>query len=180
MIREKYPAVFLDRDGVLCRSFVRNGKPYAPRLLKDFRLLPNSINSILLLKQAGFKVIVVTNQPDIGNGLLRLEIVETMHQKLYAKTMVDEIMLCPHCQDDGCECRKPNPGMLLFASEKHKIDISKSFMVGDRASDIEAGKRAGCLTIFIDRHYAETRPTNPDVTVNSLLKAVSYILANHK
>jgi len=134
----------------------------------------------MLLKQQGFKVFVVTNQPDIGNGLVTLEIVESMHQKLRGKTMVDDVFLCAHRQDEGCECRKPNPGMLLDASKKHGVDLSKSFMVGDRASDIEAGQRSGCRTIFIDRHYAEPRPLNPEATVNSLQKAVAYIITNNK
>ncbi len=172
------PAVFLDRDGVLCRTFVRNGKSYAPRELKNFILMPNSHHLVNLLQRAGFKVIVVTNQPDIGNGFVALSIVESMHKKLFNKTKIDDVFLCPHRQDEGCNCRKPNPGMLLAAAEKHKIDLGKSYMVGDRASDVVAGQRAGCKSIFIDRQYAESRPLNPEVTVKSLQKAVSYILTN--
>ena len=170
------PAVFLDRDGVLCRTFVRNGKPYAPRKLKDFILMPNAKRSVILLKQSGFKVFVVTNQPDIGNGFVSLEEVEAMHNKLYKNTLIDDIFICPHKQDEGCDCRKPNPGMLEEASLKHKIDLKKSFMVGDRSSDILAGQRAGCKTIFIDRHYNEPPPLNYTTKVNSLQSAVSYIL----
>lgn len=180
VIRELSPAVFLDRDGVLCRTIVRNGKPYAPRRMEDFKLMPNSRYSVMLLKQQGFKVFVVTNQPDIGNGFVTPAIVESMHKKLFEKTMVDDVFLCAHRQDEGCECRKPKPGMLFDASEKHGLDLSKSFMVGDRASDIEAGKKAGCRTIFIDRHYVEPRPHNPEATVNSLQKAVAYIITNNK
>lgn len=180
MINKSIPAVFLDRDGVLSHTFVRNGKSYAPLRREDFKLMPNTSRSVKLLKQQGYKVIVVTNQPDIGNGMVTLEVVESMHQKLREKTEVDDIFLCAHRQDEGCECRKPKPGMLFDASEKHGLDLSKSFMVGDRESDIEAGKRAGCRTIFIDRHYAEPRPLNPEVIVNSLQKAVSYILNIYK
>lgn len=173
-----FPAVFLDRDGVLSRSIVFNGKSYAPRNLEDFILLPNTNNSVRRLKQAGFKVIVVTNQPDIGNGLVTAEIVSAMHNKLFARTLVDDIFMCAHRQVEGCKCRKPNPGMLIEASLKHSIDLSKSYMVGDRASDIEAGQRAGCRTIFIDRHYSESPPQNPEVIVSSLQRAVNYILLN--
>lgn len=173
-----YPAVFLDRDGVLCRTFVRNGKSYAPRKLKDFILMPNSHQSVDNLKKAGFIVIVVTNQPDIGNGLVSLSIVESMHKKLFDKTKVDDIFVCAHSQNEGCNCRKPNPGMLLAAAKKHKIDLGKSYMIGDRASDIVAGQRAGCKSIFIDRNYAEGLPSYPEATVQSLQKAVSYILTN--
>ncbi|MBU1012579.1 MAG: HAD family hydrolase [Bacteroidetes bacterium] len=174
--KELCPAVFLDRDGVICRTFVRNGKPYAPRKLKSFILMPNAQRSVALLKQFGFKVIVVTNQPDIGNGLVPLEEVEAMHLKLYEKTMIDDVFMCTHRQDEGCDCRKPNPGMLNKASLKHSIDLKKSFMIGDRSSDIEAGNKAGCKTIFIDRHYKETRPLQFHAIVNSLQSAVAYII----
>lgn len=172
------PAVFLDRDGVLSRTFIRNGKSYAPLHKEDFKLMPNSSRSVKMLKENGYKVIVVTNQPDIGHGKVTLDVVEAMHEKLREKTKVDDVYLCAHRQDEGCECRKPKPGMLFNASEKYGLDLSNSFMVGDRASDIEAGKKAGCRTIFINRHYAEPRPINQDVTVNSLQKAVNYILSN--
>ena len=177
--KEFCPAVFLDRDGVICRSFVRNGKPFAPRKLEDFKLMPNSHHSVKRLKQKGFKVIVVTNQPDIGNGMVTLDVIKAMHQKLLDKTKVDDVFVCTHRQDEACECRKPKPGMLFTASKKHGIDLSKSIMVGDRASDIEAGKRAGCKTIFIDRHYAEPRPLNPNATLPSLQKAVNFIIKNY-
>lgn len=170
------PAVFLDRDGVICRTFVRNGKPYAPRKLKDFILMPNSQRSVDLLKKLGYKVIVVTNQPDIGNGFVQAEEVTAMHKKLYEKTLVDDIFYCPHRQDEGCNCRKPNPGMLMEASIKHSIDLKKSFMVGDRASDIEVGLKVGCKTIFIDRYYKETKPQHYSAKVSSLQAAVSYII----
>jgi len=178
VIKELLPAVFLDRDGVLCRSIVRDGKPYATHNLRDFILMPNSKKSVFSLKQLGFKVIVVTNQPDIGNGFVTIETVESMHKILREKVLVDDIFFCAHRQNEGCDCRKPKPGMLLDASEKHGIDLSKSFIIGDRASDIEAGKRAGCRTIFIDRHYTEPHPLNPEVTFNSLQKAVEYIVSN--
>ena len=176
--KHKVAAVFLDRDGVLSRGFVINGKSYAPRKISDFKLLPGSKKSILRLRNAGFKVIVVTNQPDIGNGLIKLSEVETMHEVLKKKTNPDAIYLCPHSQSHRCNCRKPKPGMLLEAALVHKINLSKSFMVGDRASDIEAGLRAGCSAIFINRHYAEPYPNGQNYTVSSLTKAVDYILSN--
>lgn len=172
-----FPAVFLDRDGVICRTFIHNGKPYAPRKLKDFILMPNAQRSVALLKQLGFKVIVVTNQPDIGNGFVQFEEVAEMHTKLIERTMIDDIFICPHRQDEGCDCRKPNPGMLITASLKHSIDLKKSFMIGDRSSDIVAGNKAGCKTIFIDRHYKETPPSDYHAKVNSLQSAVSYIIS---
>jgi D-glycero-D-manno-heptose 1,7-bisphosphate phosphatase len=170
------PAVFLDRDGVLSRSVVRGGKAYAPRALKDFRLLPRAANSVKRLHIAGFIVIVVTNQPDIGNGLADRAVVEAMNDRLRSRTAVDDIEMCPHRQDAGCACRKPKPGMLLEASRHHNIDLKRSFIVGDRASDISAGEAAGCLTVFIDRRYREPAPSAPTATVRSLRAAVDFII----
>jgi D-glycero-D-manno-heptose 1,7-bisphosphate phosphatase len=116
-------AVFLDRDGVINRCEVRDGKPYAPRRLNDFRLLPGATSAVHALKQAGLIVIVVTNQPDIGNGLVEAATVEAMHEKLRRRLPVDAIMTCPHRQNAGCACRKPKPGMLIEAAKKWHIDL---------------------------------------------------------
>ena len=179
MTTEKIPAVFLDRDGILSRAIVVNRKSYAPRRISEFKLLPGARESVSRLKKVGFIVIVVTNQPDIGNGLIDRNLVETMHEKLRKNTKVDCIYMCPHRQIDGCHCRKPKPLMLLEASMKHEIDLRKSFLVGDRASDIEAGIRAGCSTIFVNRNYAESSPKGQICTVSCLPKAVDYILSKN-
>lgn len=171
------PAVFLDRDGVLNRSEVRNGKPYAPLKIEDFRLLPGVIGAVRAIKQAGFLVIVVTNQPDIGNGSVDPGVVDAMHEKLRRKVAVDDIRVCPHSQNAGCECRKPKPGMLLQAARDWGIDLRRSVMIGDRWSDIVAGQAAGCYTIFLDRAYPETPEISPDTTTYSLPLAVQHVLA---
>ena len=170
-------AVFLDRDGVISRSEVRGGKPYAPRRLEDFRLLPGVAQAVRSLKQVGFVVVVVTNQPDISNGLVNPAIVEAMHAKLKARVPVDDIRMCPHRQDAGCECRKPKPGMLLAAAKRWKIDLKNSYLVGDRDGDVIAGKAAGCYTLLVERHYSEPRRALPDKTVRSLPAGVRYILS---
>ena len=172
-------AVFLDRDGVLSRGVLRAGKSYAPKKLADFRLMPYAADSVRKLQDAGFLVIVVTNQPDVGNGFVRPEIVNAMHEKLFHKTRINDIYVCPHRPDEGCRCRKPNPGMLLSAAEKHKINLNRSIMVGDRASDVEAAKRVGCQAIFIDRKYSEPPPVVQDATVKSL-KAATLLILNKK
>jgi D-glycero-D-manno-heptose 1,7-bisphosphate phosphatase len=169
-------AVFLDRDGVLVRSEVRAGKPYAPRRLEDFRLLPGAAAAVRSLKMGGFLVIVVTNQPDIGNGLVDPGVVQAMHDRLKARAPVDDIRVCPHRQDEGCGCRKPKPGMLLDAAAQWNIDLAKSYMVGDRDGDIVAGREAGCYTVFIRRNYAERLSAVPDRVVRSLVEAARYIL----
>ncbi len=171
-------AVFLDRDGVLNEVEIRDGKPFAPRRADDFRLIPGSRESVIRLKNHGFLIIVVTNQPDIGNGLAQPSEIEAMHRQLRDLIPVDEIHICPHKQTENCECRKPRPGMLLAAMQEQKIDLKRSWMIGDRTSDVEAGKRAGCLTAFIDRNYAiETTEPGATITVSSLSDAVDTILA---
>ena len=170
-------AVFLDRDGVLSRSEVRGGKPYAPRRLEDFRLLPGVTQAVRSLKQADFVVIVVTNQPDIGNGLVDSTVVEAMHAKLKARVPVDDILMCPHRQDAGCECRKPKPGMLLAAAKRWKIDLKNSYMVGDRDGDVIAGRAAGCYTLLIKRGYSETQRAKAETFARSLPAAVRFILS---
>jgi D-glycero-D-manno-heptose 1,7-bisphosphate phosphatase len=170
-------AVFLDRDGVLVRSPVVNGKAYAVRRLADFRLLPGTRAAVGALRTAGYRIIVVTNQPDIGHGLVAAETVEAMHARLGATLLPDAIECCPHRQDENCACRKPRPGMLLRAAARLGVDLSASVMVGDRSSDIVAGRKAGCYTVFIDRGYAEELCAAPDCTVTSLPRAVDAILA---
>ncbi len=173
---ESRRAVFLDRDGVLNRSFVRDGKPYAPRCLADFRLLPRVGHAVQRLKDVGFMVVVVTNQPDIGNGFVDPAAVAAMNDLLMARVAVDEVLVCPHKQTEGCDCRKPRPGMLLEAAKRHGLNLSASFMVGDRGGDIVAGLRAGCYTLLVQRGYAELLLERPHVVVPSLPAAVTVIL----
>lgn len=170
-------AVFLDRDGVLNRSAVRNGKPYAPRDPADFRLLPGVVRAVAQLKRAGFLVIVVTNQPDLGHGLITPEALAAMHRRITDTMKVDEIMVCPHRQDEGCSCRKPKPGMMLRAQRRWNIDLARSYMVGDRWNDVVAGNAAGIYTIHIDRRYTESVDFTPSASVRSLPAATRHILA---
>jgi D-glycero-D-manno-heptose 1,7-bisphosphate phosphatase len=151
------PAVFLDRDGVLNENLVVDGKPYAPRRFQDFRLYPEAATAIVKFKAAGFATVVVTNQPDLGHGLIEPSQLQAMHAYLERETGVDAILTCPHRQDEGCGCRKPGAGLLVRAAYTHNLDLSRSVMVGDRASDVAAGRDAGCRTIFIDRAFRETR-----------------------
>jgi D-glycero-D-manno-heptose 1,7-bisphosphate phosphatase len=171
-------AVFLDRDGVLNRTAVRNGKPYAPRVAADFRLLPGVARAVTALKNAVFLVIVVTNQPDLGHGLIAPEALAAMHAHITATMPVDKIMVCPHRQDAGCSCRKPKPGMMLRAQRRWNIDLARSYMVGDRWNDVVAGNAAGIYTIHIDRRYTESVEFTPNARVRSLPEAARHILAH--
>jgi D-glycero-D-manno-heptose 1,7-bisphosphate phosphatase len=175
--RPKRRAVFLDRDGVINRCEVRQGKPYAPCAVEEFRFLPGVPAAVRALKSAGLLVVVVTNQPDIGNGLVSDSVVEAMHDKLRNALPVDDVRVCPHSQSAGCDCRKPKPGMLIDAARDLNIDLKRSFIVGDRNGDIVAGEAVGCYTLFIDRRYTEPRPKQPDQRVRSLPSAVKTILS---
>lgn len=170
-------AVFLDRDGVINRAVVRNGKPYPPSGIRELEILPGVPEAIELLKKAGFRLIVVTNQPDVARGVRTREEVETIHAALRSKLVLDEFRVCYHDDIDRCACRKPEPGMLLDAAREANLDLSNSFMVGDRWRDIEAGKRVGCVTVFIDAGYEEKRPDKPDASVRSLPEAANWILS---
>ncbi len=169
-------AVFLDRDGVLVVPEFRDGRSFAPRTLEAFHIYDGAADSARRLKDAGYKLVVVTNQPDVGNGLVDRSIVEQMHQKLRAAVPVDAIEVCYHNNNDNCDCRKPKPGLLLRAAERLGLDCHRSIMVGDRWSDVEAAKAAGCKSIFIDLNYRDRRPEQPDFVVSSFNQAADIIL----
>jgi D-sedoheptulose 7-phosphate isomerase len=173
----KNAAVFLDRDGVINRAMVRDGKPYAPANQNELEILPGVAEALRDLKSHGFKLIVVTNQPDVSRGKLSSQTLEAMHKDLSGQFPLDDILACCHTDADHCDCRKPLPGMLLQAAKKHGIDLSNSFMVGDRWRDIEAGYNAGCRTILIDYGYSERSPEHaPDLKVRSLREAADWII----
>ena len=174
-----YRAVFLDRDGVLNRAIVREGKPYPPSGLAEFEVLPGVVDACTALRAAGFLLIVVTNQPDVARGTQRREVVEAINDALRAQVPLDDIRACYHDEADGCTCRKPRPGLLLEAARDWQIDLTSSFVVGDRWKDIEAGQRAGCTTILIDYGYAEAQQSVPDHCVRSLAEAADWILKFH-
>ena len=170
-------AVFLDRDGVINRAIVRNGKPYPPDSLKELEILPGVPEALARLKQGGFWLIIATNQPDVARGIKTRKEIEALHQVLESQLPIDEIRVCYHDDTDHCECRKPKPGLLIEAARSFGLDLSASIMVGDRWRDIEAGQLAGCQTIFIDCDYAERKPQTPTVRVGSLVQAADWILA---
>jgi len=168
--------VFLDRDGVLNRAIVRHGRPYPPASRDELEITPDASHDLAELKKLGFVLVVVTNQPDVGRGLQSREAVQKIHQALENALPVDAILACYHSDEEGCECRKPKPGMLLRAASEYAIDLTNSYLVGDRWRDIDAGHRAGCTTILIDFGYAEKKPAmEPEARVGSLCEAVAWI-----
>lgn len=169
-------AVFLDRDGVLNRAAVRDGKPYPPPGVQELEVLPGVASALRDLKDHGFALYVVTNQPDVARGTQTRETIEAMNRKLDALP-IDEIFVCYHDDEDHCDCRKPKPGLLFEAQRKHNIDLSRSFLIGDRWRDIDAGHAAGCKTVLIDYGYRERKSAQPpDATVRSLREAADWIM----
>ena len=168
-------AVFLDRDGVVNRTFIRDGKPFAPTRIEDFEILPGVADAVMSFKRAGFLVIIVTNQPDVATGKQTAAGIEAMHKQLRAQVAVDDIFVCYHTDGDGCDCRKPKPGMLHQAEQRHAIALDRSWLVGDRWRDIEAGQVVGCRTVFVDNGYDEPTP-KADFVVTALSEAVGPII----
>ena len=169
-------AVFLDRDGVLNASVVRDGRPYPPARVEDLEILPGVPGALGELKRAGFVLLVVTNQPDVGRGTQSRAAVEAIHERMRAELPLDAIYSCYHDDGDRCACRKPAPGMLVDGARDWDVALPASFMVGDRWRDIEAGVAAGCRTAFIDYQYDERQPRAFDVKVTSLAEAAAWIL----
>ena len=175
----KHKAVFLDRDGVINRPIVRDGKPFPPMHVEEFEILPGVAEACAKLKASGFLLVVATNQPDVGRGTLARETVEAIHAKMCAALPLDHIEVC---YDGGAahgqpsEFRKPAPGMLLRAARELTIDLRASWMVGDRWRDIDCGAAAGCRTVFIDLDHAEELRAKPDFVVRDLAAAADVIL----
>ncbi len=175
-IGEVKRAVFLDRDGVLNRAVVRNGKPYPPPSLAELAVVEAAPDCLRRLHALGLTLIVVTNQPDVANGKQDRAVVEAMNEHLRGLMPIDDVLVCYHRDSDNCACRKPKPGMLTEAAARHGIDLGGSYMVGDRYRDVEAGQAAGCRTVWIDCHYAEPAPQRPaDARVATLGEATEWI-----
>ena len=168
--------MFVDRDGTLNRAVVVKGKPYPPASTREFDLLPGVTEGLVSLKNAGYLVVVVTNQPDVATGRQTRQVVDAIHKELVARVPVDDIRVCFHTDTHRCKCRKPLPGMLLAAAAELRIDLPRSYMVGDRWRDVDAGHAAGCQTIFIQSGYDERQPDHCDLVVDSFAEASRAII----
>jgi D-glycero-D-manno-heptose 1,7-bisphosphate phosphatase len=169
--------VFFDRDGVLNKALVLDRLPFGPVDASHLEIMEGAKECLIELKHLGFSLICVTNQPDVSRGTRTAENVQSMNAKVKEHLPLDALYCCLHDNHHNCECRKPKPGMLLKGAKEFGLDLGKSFMIGDRAGDVEAGRRAGTTTIFIDYDYIEKKPNPPaDFTCQSLKEAVRYIL----
>lgn len=169
------PAFFLDRDGVLNKLIIRNGKAQAPYTLDEFALYPGVEEALRIIKENNFLTIVVTNQPDVSRGWVTLESVELINSQIKKLLPIDDIKICFHENHHNCECRKPKPGMLLEAAKEWNIDLTASYMVGDRYGDMAAGKSAGCKAILIGEGDEQKNFPSPDYRAELLIDAVKLI-----
>jgi len=180
--------VFLDRDGT-----INVEKDYLFRV-EDFDFIPGVPQAIARLRRAGYLVVVVTNQSGVARGFFRLHQVEALHRHMQGDlgkhgTRVDAFYVCPHHPTEGvgtlrrvCDCRKGGPGMLLRAAAEHNIDLGRSFMIGDKAADIEAGERAGCTPLLVLTGYGQGEamkmPAERARRFADLAGAADYILTH--
>jgi D-glycero-D-manno-heptose 1,7-bisphosphate phosphatase len=170
-------AVFLDRDGVLTRINVRDGKPYAPLHRADMEVAAGVADALDRLRRAGWLLVVVTNQPEVARGRTTRAEVEAMHKRLAADLGLDDFRVCYHDDIDRCPCRKPQPGMLYHAAVDREIALADSYMVGDRWRDVGAGRQAGCMTVLVESGHTEDVPMDPDIRVPDLGRAAEWILS---
>ncbi len=169
-------AIFLDRDGVLIRANVRDAVPHPPAGAEEMEILAGVPEALAQLAAAKFRLIVVTNQPDVARGTQQRAEVERINAALQSALPIEAIYVCYHDTADRCACRKPAPGLLLWAAEEHQIDLPSSFMIGDRWSDVVAGERAGCRTLLINRPYSQAERCMPGAFVADLLDGSERIL----
>ena len=173
-------AIFLDRDGVINQTIIKMGKPRAPYFLEEFVFIPGVRESVAQLKQTGYLLIVVTNQPDVSRGWVSMEQVRVINNYVVQELNVDELKACFHTDKDNCECRKPKPGMLLEAAMRWNIRFQDSFMVGDRYSDVDAGQRAGCKSILVGTGEENPLKLVPDFHCTDLREASQWILKTQR
>jgi D-glycero-D-manno-heptose 1,7-bisphosphate phosphatase len=169
--------VFLDRDGVLNRAFPEGGTTRPPMNVDELELLPGVPEALARLRDAGFALVVVTNQPDVARGKQTRAAVETINAKMTAELPLLEVFACFHDTADKCHCRKPKPGLLLDAAAKWNLDVPTAFLIGDRWSDIVAAHAAGCRGVLIDTPFSNTERCNPDHRATDITGAVDWILA---
>jgi D-glycero-D-manno-heptose 1,7-bisphosphate phosphatase len=179
--------VFLDRDGVINRD-----SPAYIKCWAEFVFIPGSLDAIARLTRAGIAVIVITNQSAINRGMVPLAELENMHRRMRqaiagAGGRITDIFYCPHRPDEGCDCRKPKPGLIMAARKRYGIDLTRAVMVGDSVRDIQAGMAAGCRTVLVQTGNGKTAiqdlkaaGRSPDHVASDLNRAAGWILDQHE
>ncbi|MDP6397416.1 MAG: HAD-IIIA family hydrolase [Arenicellales bacterium] len=168
-------AVFLDRDGVINQAPVRHGHPFSPASIEEFKWVEGIHAVSRKIVSSGFDIFCITNQPDVGRGLQQLDVVEQFHQMVQDELPIEKIYACYHDGTSPCDCRKPEPGLLLQAAEEFELELTQSWLVGDRWKDIDAGNAAGCHTIFLDYGYDEHLRSPPNHVIGSVHEIADLI-----
>lgn len=169
-------AVFFDRDGVLNDVVVRDGESGSPRSLEEFRPAVD-LPAVLRLGQAGLLVFIISNQPDAARGHVTPSVLLMMVERIRSLVPVDDFRICMHDDADDCDCRKPNPGMIFDLAHFWRVDLDRSFVVGDTWRDIEAARAAGCRSILLRRPY--NSGVVADAYADTLDAAVALVLEHH-
>ena len=168
-------AVFLDRDGVINQTVFRRGAQRAPQDLSEWSWIEGVHDTLAALSARDYLLFVCTNQPDVERGWQTREQVEVFHALIERGLPVARIYACYHDNTADCVCRKPRPGMLLQAARDFGVELARSFMVGDRASDVEAGRAAGCRTVLMRSLAEPTGPHAADHEIRSLAELLDII-----
>jgi len=169
-------AVFFDRDGVINQTVFRKGAHRAPADLSEFAYVEGVLETLPVLHARGYQLLVCTNQPDVARGWQPLERVLEFHRKIVADLPVARVYACFHDDAQDCACRKPKPGLLLQGRDELEIDLARSFMIGDRWKDIEAGRAAGCRTVYLRHPHDSEDPHAPDFEITRIAQLLDIIL----
>jgi len=171
-------AVFVDRDGVLNAPVVRQGRPHPPTSAEDLRFLPGVRERLAALKELHLLLVCVTNQPDVARRTVTRAAVDAINARVRAEMPLDDLLVCYHDDHDQCDCRKPRPGLLLRAAASLRIDLGRSYLVGDRWKDVACGAAAGCTTVFVDYGYSESyEGPAPAHVSRTAAEALDYVLS---
>lgn len=176
-INKSLKAFFLDRDGVLNKSIIINGKPFPPKNIKEL-VIPSGVKETLSrLKKLGYLLIMITNQPDVATGKTSLKTVNEINNYLIKQLFLDDVYCCIHENKDNCGCRKPKIGMVTEATKKWNIDLENSYLVGDRWKDIQTGINVGLKTFLIDYNYDEkyVKPNYRLKKFDDILNVINFI-----
>lgn len=171
-------AVFLDRDGVINKIVMRDGKPTSPRDIREFESEDGVANALGTMRAGGFRLFIVTNQPELARGLLTEQSLLAMTKLCMTTLPIEDVRVCPHDSADGCACRKPQPGMLLDLARSYDLSLGESYIVGDTWKDTDAGRGAGCHSIILDRPY--NRDDSADWRVPDLKRAADLICGGRR
>ena len=173
---KKGGALFCDRDGVLIEAVTIDGKPKAIETLSEIRYCFGVEAAIKRIKRE-MPVFMITNQPEISRGSISKQSVDSINNKILHDLSLTAIFMCPHDDKDECGCRKPKIGLLEMAAQEFQIDLSRSFMIGDRWRDIACAHAGGLKAFFIDRNYDEQHPDPPFFSINHMAELPNLLLS---